>query len=263
MDKTRSKLIGIIPAAGHASRISPIPCSKEIFPIGFQNREGETEIRVAASALLESFHEAMVDQVYMIIRKGKWDIPQYLGTGIDTECSLAYLVTDPTKGTHYTIDLAYRFVKDHIVLLGFPDILFKPQNAFTFLLEKLQKTGADIVLGLFEATNPQGADMLEIDPEGRLIKIDIKPEETSLKYTWIIAVWTPAFSEYLHEFVCTIEGSSSENNMSASEGEVFIGDVIRHALKDGLDIETVLFPEGEYTDIGTVPDLKQALNNGF
>ena len=103
--------------------------------------------------------------------------------------------------------------------------------------------------------------MLEIDPEGQLIKIDIKPEETYLKYTWIIAVWTPAFSEYLHEFVSTKENSSSEK--SASEGEVFIGDVIRHALKDGLNIDTVLFPEGEYTDIGTVPDLKQALNNGF
>jgi len=261
MDEIRSKRIGIIPAAGHASRISPIPCSKEIFPIGFQNREGEAEIRVAASALLESFHEAMVDQIYMIIRKGKWDIPQYLGTGISTECSLAYLATDPTKGTHYTIDLAYRFVKDHIVLLGFPDILFKPQDAFTLLLDKQQKTGADIVLGLFEATNPHGADMLEIDPEGQLINFDIKPEKTDLKYTWIIAVWTPAFSDYLHDFVNTQENSSSEK--SASEEEVFIGDVIRHALKDGLNIETVLFPEGEYTDIGTVPDLKQVLNNRF
>lgn len=261
MDEIRSKLIGIIPAAGHASRISPIPCSKEIFPIGFQNREGETEIRVAASALLESFYEAEVDQVYMIIRKGKWDIPQYLGTEILTECSLAYLVTDPTKGTHYTIDLAYRFVKDHIVLLGFPDILFKPQNAFALLLDKQQKTGADIVLGLFESTNPQGADMLEIDSEGRLRNIVIKPQETDLKYTWIIAVWTPAFSEYLHEFVSTRENSSSEK--SAGEGEVYIGDVIRHALKDGFNIDTVLFPEGEYTDIGTVPDLKRALNNGF
>lgn len=261
MDKFQSKLIGVIPAAGHASRISPIPCSKEIFPIGFHEGEGGTEIKVAASTLLESFHNAGVDQVYMIIRKGKWDIPEYLGTGILPECSLAYLVTDPTKGTHYTIDLAYKFVKDHIVMLGFPDILFEPQNAFAQLLDKQQQTGADVVLGLFKATNPHGADMLEVDAGGRLSDIVIKPKETELEYTWIIAVWTPAFSEYLHEFIWETENGSSSR--SDKNREVFIGDVIRHALEDGLDIETVLFPDGKYTDIGTVPDLKRALNNGF
>ena len=261
MAQIKSKLVGIIPAAGHASRISPIPCSKEIFPIGFQNKKGEVEIRVAASSLLESFQRAWVDTSYMIIRKGKWDIPQFLGTGEISECSLAYLVTDPTEGTHYTIDLAYRFVQDHIVLLGFPDILFKPLNAFSQLLDKQRETSADVVLGLFEATNPHGADMLEIDAAGRLIDIVIKPEETDLTHTWIIAVWTPRFTEYLHQFVA--ETDQSKNGRTNTTGEVYIGDVIRKALDDGLDIETVAFPDGKYTDIGTVPDLKRALNDGF
>ncbi len=31
-----SELIGLLPAAGRGSRLGPIPCSKEIMPLGFQ-----------------------------------------------------------------------------------------------------------------------------------------------------------------------------------------------------------------------------------
>lgn len=259
MNKKELKTTGLIPAAGHASRVSPIPCSKEVFPVGFQKKSGEKSVKVAASHLLEGFCKAGVDQVYMITRKGKWDIPQYLGTGLQPEYSLAYIFTDPTSGTHHTLDLAYRFVKDKIVLLGFPDILFKPKNAFIKLLEKQRRTKAEVVLGLFKANNPNGADMVEVNSRGHLKKIVIKPDQTNLQYTWIIAAWTPAFSNYLHEFVAK---KAKENSLKLGK-EVFIGDVIQHALENGLTIETVFFPDGKYTDIGTLTDLKRIWNDGF
>ncbi|MDR8390230.1 sugar phosphate nucleotidyltransferase [Aliifodinibius sp. S!AR15-10] len=260
MNNKSSKIVGIIPAAGNASRISPLPCSKEIFPVGFRtNVSQETpRIKVAASYLLESFCEAGADQIYMIIQKGKWDIPQYFGMGTDPEYSLAYLVTESTKGTHYTIDLAHRFVKDKMILLGFPDILFKPNNAFVSLLEKQEQTGADVVLGLFKTENPHKADMVDIDEQGRVRKIVIKPRRTKLEFTWTIAVWTPDFSNYLHNFVT--ERGIDKGSKSIPQREIFIGDVILHALEHGLDVETVLFPDGEYIDIGTLPDLKKALS---
>jgi glucose-1-phosphate thymidylyltransferase len=259
MNSQSSNIVGIVPAAGNASRISPIPCSKEILPVGFQSDEEGTKTKVAASHLLESFYEGGADQIYMIIQKGKWDIPQYFGTGTQPENSLAYIVTEPTPGTHYTIDLAYKFVKDSIVLLGFPDILFKPKNAFVSLLEKQKETSADVVLGLFKATNPKGADMVDIDDRGRLKNIVIKPLETELENTWTTAVWTPAFSEYLHDFVSRTARDISLKSFQ-EQREIFIGDVILDALEYGLKIETVLFPDGNYIDIGTIPDLKRALN---
>ena len=252
-------IVGLIPAAGEGSRISPIPCSKEIFPVNFCGNGDNSAMRVAVTYLLNSFCKAGVEQVYMVTRKGKWDIPEYLGLGPHPDYTLAYLFTDPTAGTHHTLDLAYRFIKNKIVLLGFPDILLKPQNAFKRLLAKQEQTDADIVLGLFEATNPLQADMVDIDKEGKVKKIIIKPDETSLTYTWTIAVWTPTFTEYLHQYVL----DNSPHFKVDQNKEVFIGDVIQHALEDGLAVETVLFPEGNYIDIGTPRDLKRVLGKGI
>lgn len=261
MKNKKNNIVGIIPAAGNASRLSPIPCSKEIFPVGFESDTGEQQIKVAASYLLESFSEAGTDQIYMITQKGKWDILQYLGTGLQPEYSLSYIVTDPTPGTHYTIDLAHRFVKDKMVLLGFPDILIKPRNAFISLLDKQKQTEADVVLGLFKATNHRKADMVDFDDKGRISNIIIKPDQTNLVYTWTIAVWTPAFSNYLHNIVT---GSGKDkSSISGQNEEVFIGDVIQDAIKQGMNVQSVLFPDGKFLDIGTVPDLKRVLHNKF
>ena len=49
------ELVGIIPAAGTAQRISPLPCSKELFPVGFRRLDDSGELRPksAANYLLE------------------------------------------------------------------------------------------------------------------------------------------------------------------------------------------------------------------
>ncbi len=259
MDNKTFDKIGLIPAAGKASRLSAIPCSKEIIPVGFTENSGRHQVKSAASCLLESLSAAEADRTYIIARKGKWDIPQYYGAGSQFGYPLAYIFTEPTPGTHHTLDLAYPFVKDSIVLLGFPDILFKPINVFSRLLKKQQQSKADVVLGLFLATNPTGADMVELNDEGRLQNIVIKPDQTDLKYTWVIAVWSPVFSDFLNEFV----NNKAKKYASRIGREVFIGDVIQHALEYGLNIETVLFPNGKYIDIGTISGFKKAWDYGF
>lgn len=258
MKKKRQDIVGIIPAAGSASRISPIPCSKEIYPIGIQKVGGQSQIKVATSDLIEGFTLAGADQVYMIIRKGKWDIPQYLGLG-DPANSLAYIVTDPTGGTHHTIDLAYSFVKNKFVLLGFPDILFKPGNAYELLIDKQEQTDAAVVLGLFKTDNHRKADMVDVDEQGRLRDIVIKPDQTTLTDTWAIAVWTSVFTEFLHEFV----GNHLNDQSLSAKREIFIGDVILFAHKEGMIVETVSFTDGKFIDIGTLPDLERVLNKDF
>ena len=63
----------------------------------------------------------------------------------------------------YTIDQAYPHVRNAYVALGFPDILFSPDNAFTQLINQLRSRNADVVLGLFPADKPEKTDMVEID----------------------------------------------------------------------------------------------------
>jgi glucose-1-phosphate thymidylyltransferase len=141
--------IGLIPA-GDGSRIAPIPCSKELYPVGFGRADNNESVRpkVVSHYLLEKMRVANITKAFIILREGKWDIPTYFRDGKVLDMNLAYLMMDLPFGVPYTLDQAYPFVKDNLVALGFPDILFRPDDAYMKLLSKQEESGADIV-GLF------------------------------------------------------------------------------------------------------------------
>jgi glucose-1-phosphate thymidylyltransferase len=58
---------------------------------------------------------------------------------------------------------------------GFPDIIFQPEDAFVQLLARQASTKAGIVLGLFPTDQPQKVDMVDLDDDGRIRLIEIKP----------------------------------------------------------------------------------------
>lgn len=255
-------LVGLLPAGGTAQRIQPLPCSKELYPIGFHpvGRKLQLRPKTVSHYLLEKMQLASVTKAYFILRKGKWDIPAYFGDGSEPGVYLAYLIIGSSFGVPYTLDQAYPFIENATVVFGFPDILFEPDDAFVKLLERQSKSGADLVLGLFTAEQPQKMDMVDLDARGRIRRIVIKPERTELLYTWIIAVWNSTFTHFLHGFVAS-ETERREKSRPSSPAadtkpkELFLGDVIQEAIQDGLKIDSVFFPRGSYVDIGTPEDL--------
>lgn len=252
--------IGLMPAAGLATRIGPLPCSKEIYPLGFQyskNRKGAYPV-VACHHLLGNMAKADADKCYVILRPEKWDIPTYLGDGRNIGIHLAYLVTKQTPGAPFTIDQAFPFVENALILFGFPDIIFGPEDAFLRLVDRQRTSKADIVLGLYRAHRPQKMDMVDLDSDGRLREIIIKPSSTDLELTWIIAVWTGVFTRFMHDF---LPKASAVKNVET--GELYIGDVIREGMRAGLSVETVVFPDGDYVDIGTPEDLTRAVQENI
>ena len=119
--KTGRELVGLLPAAGSAERISPLPCSKEIFPVGFfmsRDTFGRRP-KTAAHYLLENMQNAGAEKAFIVIRKGKWDIPAYFGGGEFVPINIAYMVTDATGGVPFTLDKAYSFYKNDLILLDF------------------------------------------------------------------------------------------------------------------------------------------------
>ncbi|MGQ3684430.1 MAG: sugar phosphate nucleotidyltransferase [Candidatus Loosdrechtia sp.] len=262
--KTKRDVIGLIPAAGKASRISPLPCSKELFPVGFRYVENSNTLRpkVVSHYLLEKMRIANVTKAYIILRKGKWDIPSYYGDGKLLDMHLAYLIMDLPYGVPFTLDQAYPFVKDSMIALGFPDMIFYPDDAFIELLAKQEEAGSDIVLGLFPAHKPHKTDMIELDEEGTAQMIHIKPDSTQLLYAWEIAVWTPVFTSFMHKYVVSMQEKYRINKpgTSGESAELHVGDVIQAAIKDKMRIDSVLFKEGKCLDIGTPEDLMDALH---
>jgi glucose-1-phosphate thymidylyltransferase len=258
------KKIGLIPAAGTANRIAPLPCSKELYPVGFQSiGEGcGPRPKVVSQYLLEKMRLADIAEAYIVLRKGKWDIPEYFGDGKMLDMHLAYLMMDLPFGVPYTLDQAYPFVQDSTVVFGFPDIIFQPDDAFIKLLAKQAESSAEIVLGLFPAHQPHKMDMVDIQADGRIRGIQIKPVQTNLRYTWIIAVWTPLFTDFMHELTrANLRKNDPKQDGTRAEEhrEFFVGDVIQAAANNGMVIESVVFSEGAYLDIGTPDDLVKAV----
>jgi glucose-1-phosphate thymidylyltransferase len=256
--------VGLIPAAGKAERIAPLPCSKEIFPVGFGpiRQKGQLHPKVAAHYLLEKMHLAGTKTSYIVLSKGKWDIPAYFGNGAIVSMPIAYLITEVPYGVPFTLDSAYPFLRNKQVLFGFPDIIFQPDDAFICLVDRMHATRADIVLGLFAATNPKKMDMVDLNADGTIADIQIKPEQTDLDWTWIIAAWNDAFTKFMHDTVQRhLHAIASQENLSSKEDcrEIFVGDVIRQAIGSELKIDLVMFPQGTSIDIGTPEDLVAAV----
>ena len=251
-----TEVIAIIPAAGLASRLPGITGSKEMIPVGTRVDpvSNTIEPKPVCLHLIEKYQNAGIKKCFIILRKGKWDIPQYFGSGDKFNMDLAYLMMGLPYGTAYTIDQAYPHVKHAIVALGFPDILFSPDDGYARLLKKIESINADVVLGLFPANKPEKTDMVETDANNNVRNIVIKPKQTNLKFTWGIAVWKPAFSQYLHEYLST-------QQRKETDPELHIGHVIQAAINDDMTVVAETVSSEAFLDIGTPDDLSMAIES--
>ena len=172
------RLIGLLPAAGRATRLAPLPCSKELLPVGYRRSgvDGAIRPKVASHYLLEKMHAAGAREVYIIVRPGKWDIPEYYADGASFGMDIAYLVANEPLGPPFTLDHAYPFARDATVLFGFPDILFEPNDAFATGLARLDETGADMVVGAYPPHPDEAFDVVEADADGRVRLLAVKEQ---------------------------------------------------------------------------------------
>lgn len=248
-------VIGLIPAAGYSRRLAPIPCSKEIYPIGYRQLPGGEGVRPrpVCHYLMDKMVFAGVRQIYWVLRKGKWDIPEYLGDGSDFNVDLAYCVMDSSPGPVFTLDHAYPLVREATVAFGFPDIIFSTQDAFQQLLAQRRNTGAEVVLGLFPIDERVSDDRVVVDATGRMVEFLLEASGRQYPLTWNIAVWGPAFTSFMHDYVAGLR------KVAGPEAERTVGQLVEAAFRHGLRMDGVLFENDDWTDIGTPAGMSEAL----
>ena len=248
------EIVGLIPAAGAARRVSPLPGSKELFPIGFREIpvNGHVQIRpkVVSQYLLDNMFRAGARKVWMVLGKHKSDIMHYYGDGSDFGGHIAYLLMDKLWGMPYTLDQAWPWLNHDTVLFGMPDTIFTPVDAFEQLLDDHNRSGADVTLGVFPTDQPHKLCVVDLDESGRVLYMVDKSAETHLRQAWGCACWSPSFTEFMHQYLSALP---------LGDREVVLADVFRAAMEEGLALHGVLFEEGEYIDIGTPDDLAAAI----
>lgn len=255
---TQAQLVGLIPAAGRGTRLAPLPFSKELMPVGYQHiSEGaDRKPKPVSQYLVDRMKRAGADRIYFIVRPGKWDIADYYGDGSRLGVSCAYLHVGAPWGPPFSLAQAVPFIGDADVVFGFPDILIDPVDSFTPLLARKRETGADVVLGLFNATAREPGDVITVADDGRVLNLETKEErpERPDHYTcWMFAVWNGRFTRFLHE-ECSRLATKAEafvrENPGAKAPEWPVGAVIAAGIRAGLHVDSVFFPKGRFLDIG-------------
>ncbi len=106
--------------------------------------------------------------------------------------------------------------------------------------------------------------MVDICDDGRIKQILIKPIKTNLRYTWVIDVWTPVFTHFMHKYLSTLQESNEQHNTRNNimeRRELFVGEVIQADINNKLKVEGVFFPDSSCLDIGTPRDLVKAVRS--
>ena len=242
----------MLPAAGTGSRLPDRELSKELLPYGIGGGHGEPVI----SHLVNCVREAGICDVIIVLREGKRDISEFLTGSEWAHVTFSYKMTQGTSGVPETVALGLQDAGTRRVVFGFPDILFEPKDAFVRMIDRLDNSNADVVLGLFPTESPGKMDMVRTDDEGRVLDIEIKPDTTALTLTWILAVWKPAFSAYLGDLLRNNPARLDE--LVTGTGGGHLGHVFQLAMADGMLIASESFVNGRSLDIGTPDDLARA-----
>jgi NDP-sugar pyrophosphorylase family protein len=158
-------IVGVVPAAGRAERLrGVIDGSKELLPI---------QGRPVIEHLLERL--APADEIRVVVRPAKRDLIEHLGGRVT-------LVEGEPPTVTESIALGLEGLgDDDVVLVGFPDTLFEPPDAFERLVEALG--ASDVVLGVFWFAEPSRSDVLELEGD-RVLRVHVRPEHPRSDLVW-------------------------------------------------------------------------------
>ncbi len=169
---------GIIPAAGAGSRIQPLAFSKELLPVG-GGFDGEAERpRAVSEYLVERMLKAGATKLCFVISPGKSDILGYYGATYGA-ANIFYTIQPRPEGLCDAIFRAASLIHpDELVLIGLPDTIWFPEDAFGALNDD------DLSFLLFPVERPELFDAVVTDEDGRVLEIQVKQPNASSSWVW-------------------------------------------------------------------------------
>ncbi len=167
------RVIGVIPAAGWATRLGLTDRSKEML---------EVRGRPVMDYLVERMKVALPDAIRVITRPQKRDViarSHHLGLQV---------MTAETRSAADSIEIASADLDpEDLVLIGFPDSIWEPVDGFRVLLDHLTAERS-VVLGLFTSDAAERSDVVTVDDSGVVHQILAKPSPPPSKLIWACAV---------------------------------------------------------------------------
>jgi len=222
-------MLGIVPAAGIATRLQPLGGSKELLPLGWAGKR----LRVVADYLLERMEVAGVDRVCMVIAPQKADLLRFFAAS-PLASRLFFVVQPKPAGLCDAVFRAAPFVAaDEHVLIGLPDTVWLPQQAYAHALRPA------IHLITFPVEQPEHFDAVIAAAGDRVARVEVKRPGDTGRRVWG-AITAPG-SEFLALHRLWRERHGRDE---------YLGDLFNAAIAAG---QAVTFDQQgtHYWDIGT------------
>ena len=264
MQEAKREAVAVIPAGGLGQRTKQCQTWKELIPLGYKSikRENSGEFKVPkviSEYIIENIKSAGVSNVFIVINNQKTELMRFFGDGSLYGVNMAYLIQDLSKNIYampVALDIAYPYVKDKDILFGMPDTIVRPDNSFDELYKYYIKEDLDLALGVFPTTNTKELAPVTMGENGMILDIKDKPKKSNILNTWNIAVWSPRFTQHLHEMV-----EEYIKDERYRDGELLMSKVFLEAAKKGLKSKGFIFNSGMCYDIASTNKLYDFLIN--
>lgn len=211
-------MIGILPAAGSATRIHGLP--KYLLPVG-------------DSYLLKRHVDLMRDEsnaVYIGASPENWELAYHYAPDAFLYPPIEYQTMTQTV-LSYKEQLVSLGERLEPVIFGMPDTFIEDDQVYAKLYRRLQ--ACDVAVAVFRARPGQHTHggMVSFS-HNRVTEVIDKPAETNLQYIWGALAWKPAFWDCL------------------TPDMPHVGYGLPVAIARGLDVRAVIC-EGGFWDCGT------------
>ena len=165
------RLVGVVPAAGHATRLQPLTGSKEVLSI----------IGVPLmDHLVERLRRAACTDIRVVTRPEKTDVIAHAD-----ELGLTVVGAYPPSVSRSLLAGLEGTDPEDVVLFGFPDTIWEPLDGFVRLLDALD--GFEVALGLFRGREPDRSDVVEFAESGIVTSVEVKPPMPKSDWVWGMA----------------------------------------------------------------------------
>jgi glucose-1-phosphate thymidylyltransferase len=191
------RIIGIVPAAGRATRLPGLLCSKEVVPVAG---------RPVLTYLVERLRAGGCDPIRIVTRSDKKDIVA-LAKQLGTE-----LVLGKPRSVSESLHEAMDGVSPNdVVQFGFPDTIWDPLDGFARLTSVLRPP-FEASLGLFSSTDANRSDVVRFDENGVVQDIQVKPDGGASGWIWGCAA---VLGAVVNAFLEDPEPGVTLNNLAA------------------------------------------------
>lgn len=195
--------------------------------------------------VLDNLAEVGIKEVGMIISPETGDeIRETIGDGSKWGLDITYILQAEPKG------LAHAVITGREFLGSDPFVMYLGDNligcGISEFVETFESTGSDAVILLKQVENPSSFGVAEVDPSGKITKLEEKPKEPKSDLA-LVGVYI--FSPEIHEAIGRIKPSA--------RGELEITDAIAELVASGRPVHSHIL-ETWWLDTGKKDDLLAA-----